>query len=771
VGMPTPAAVGKYRLQLQVTDDSGNVSQPAIITLTVIDNQAPTAVLSATDSSGAPLNNNQLPYGSGFILDGSHSTDIGSSIATYTWASLDATIGTLTVNTPVVTTTPTLAVNMPTPVAVGHYRLQLQVTDDSGNVSQPAIITLTVIMINNAPQANDDTYITDEDTPLTVVAPGVLANDSDVDGDVLVVATLIDSPVYGSLTLNSDGSFSYTPDADFNGDDSFSYVASDGFAGSNIATVTITVSPVNDAPVALDDNYMTDEDTSLTILVPSILTNDSDVDGDGLTAVLVSGPLSGSLTLNVDGTFGYTPNSNFNGDDSFSYVANDGSVDSNPATVTVTVNAVNDAPVASVTTATPDIPLGQMALFDGSASYDPEGQTISYQWQIISAPIDSSAMLTSANAATTGLLPDQMGQYTIGLVVNDGLADSAQDTVIINVTANLPPVAAATGTPTSGDSPLAVAFAAGGSIDPEGGTLTYSWDFGDPASTDNTSTLVAPTHVYANPGTYTAIVTATDDYGNTDQAAVEIIVNAPNLPPTVLPVATPSSGPAPLVVQFSAGASDPDNDPLSIQWDFGDGGSSTLADPNHVYSTPGLYTATATVSDGVNPPVSASVTVDVSTGVADCSIEVEEYKLNRGGKHDVNGKVTLDLSFDCGGMPTTGDAIRVEFDGVELAAVPFGNFREKKPGQYEYKGRGLRFELDFNKSRLQISRHRLRLDGVDERNGIEVLVAFGTATAVDTIKDSDIEHDDDSDGDRDSRDRRDRGKSKESWHKKRAGDD
>src|SRR6185436_13008540 len=104
---------------------------------------------------------------------------------------------------------------------------------------------------------------------------------------------------------------------------------------------------VNDAPVAVNDTYATNEDTPLTIVIAnSVLSNDTDIDGNTLTAILVTGPAQGTLTLNANGTFTYTPGANYNGSDSFTYRANDGTVNSNIATVTITINAVNDAPVA-----------------------------------------------------------------------------------------------------------------------------------------------------------------------------------------------------------------------------------------------------------------------------------------------------------------------------------------------------------------------------------------------------------------------------------------
>src|SRR6184192_716080 len=210
-----------------------------------------------------------------------------------------------------------------------------------------ATVTITVTPLNNAPVAVNDSFTTAEDTQLTVSAPGVLANDSDVDADTLS-AVLVSNPTHGTLTLNSDGSLVYMPALNFNGIDSFTYKASDGQAQSGVATVTITVTPVNDAPVAAnDDSYTTPEDTQLTVSAPGVLANDSDVDGDPLTAMPVTGPTHGTLTLNSDGSFSYMPALNFNGTDSFTYKASDGQAQSGVATVTITVTPVNDAPVAA----------------------------------------------------------------------------------------------------------------------------------------------------------------------------------------------------------------------------------------------------------------------------------------------------------------------------------------------------------------------------------------------------------------------------------------
>src|SRR5207249_3383958 len=218
--------------------------------------------------------------------------------------------------------------------------------DAAGAVSNVATVSITITPVNDPPVAANDSYSVNEDTTLTVAAAGVLANDSDIDSPT-ITAILVSGPAHGTLSLNANGSFTYTPAANYNGPDSFTYKANDGSLDSNVATVHITVNPVNDAPVAVDDSYSVDEDGTLTRAEARRVGNDSDIDSPTITAILVSGPARGTLSLNANGSFTYTPAANYNGPDSFTYKANDGSLDSNVATVSITVNPVNDPPVAA----------------------------------------------------------------------------------------------------------------------------------------------------------------------------------------------------------------------------------------------------------------------------------------------------------------------------------------------------------------------------------------------------------------------------------------
>ncbi|MCL4203176.1 MAG: tandem-95 repeat protein [Pirellulaceae bacterium] len=192
----------------------------------------------------------------------------------------------------------------------------------------------TSLQISGPPVAVNDTYWTWEDEALQVpAATGVLVNDIDDEGDLLR-ALLVSGPQHGTVALNLNGSFLYTPNPNYFGTDRFTYRANDGFFDSNVATVTVTVLGVDDPPIAVDDRYSVLRDGTLTVsAAQGVLANDVELDGQSMVAILQQGPLHGSLTLNPDGSFTYTPNAGFGGADQFTYVASDGLLQSEPATV------------------------------------------------------------------------------------------------------------------------------------------------------------------------------------------------------------------------------------------------------------------------------------------------------------------------------------------------------------------------------------------------------------------------------------------------------
>jgi len=215
---------------------------------------------------------------------------------------------------------------------------------DDGSLSDTAVVTITVTNLNILPLATSDVYTTDEDIDLVVVTPGVLLNDNDPNGDPLT-AWSDTQPAHGQLALEANGRFIYLPDLNYNGSDSFTYYASDGQSDSITTTVFLNITPVNDPPLALDDSYNTEGTLTVTPTL-GLLANDSDpVEGDALTALPDTDPLSGTLILSNDGSFIYTPTVGYSGLVTFTYAVSDGGL-TDTAVVTISVDSVNNAPTA-----------------------------------------------------------------------------------------------------------------------------------------------------------------------------------------------------------------------------------------------------------------------------------------------------------------------------------------------------------------------------------------------------------------------------------------
>ncbi|HGS5125202.1 TPA: tandem-95 repeat protein [Vibrio parahaemolyticus] len=198
---------------------------------------------------------------------------------------------------------------------------------------------LDILPINDAPNAENDVITTEEDTAVTI---DVLVNDSDVEGDALSIQSASVPSEQGSVDI-VDGKLVFTPAENFNGEATITYIVTDGDL-TDEAKVTVTVTPVNDSPVAVDDTVSTQEDTAVTI---DVLTNDTDVDGDKLSIESASVPKEQGTVEVVDGKLVFTPAENFNGDAEITYTVTDGEL-TDEAKVTVTVNPVNDAPTIKV---------------------------------------------------------------------------------------------------------------------------------------------------------------------------------------------------------------------------------------------------------------------------------------------------------------------------------------------------------------------------------------------------------------------------------------
>ncbi|WP_326543303.1 IPTL-CTERM sorting domain-containing protein [Pseudorhodoferax sp.] len=198
-------------------------------------------------------------------------------------------------------------------------------------------IVFDVTVVTPPPTVSADSYTTTANTPLSVAAPGVLANDVTSGG--AMTAALATPPTNGTITLNADGSFLYTPNSGYTGADSFTYTASSGGSPSAPATATVTVTPAV-PPTANADSYTTVAGSALTVVAPGLLANDSVGGGTTMTAAIASGPANGTANVAADGSFTYTPNSGFSGSDTFTYTATANGASSTPATVSLTVNAM-----------------------------------------------------------------------------------------------------------------------------------------------------------------------------------------------------------------------------------------------------------------------------------------------------------------------------------------------------------------------------------------------------------------------------------------------
>ena len=348
---------------------------------------------------------------------------------------------------------------MPAPNFSGTVTFTYRANDGALN-SNTATVTISVAAVNDGPVSVPDAYSTAEDTALSVVAPGVLGNDSDVDNPALT-AQLVSGPAAGSgsLTLNPNGSFTFTPAANFTGAATFSYRSFDGLLQSGVTLVTINVMPQNDAPVANPDAYSTDEDTVLNVAAPGVRSNDADADGDAFPRLSCRQPAVGVLVLNPNGSFSYTPAINFSGQATFSYRVSDGFSQSTPAIVTLTVLPINDAPVAagdsySTPFNTPLVVVGPGVLANDT---DQEGNGLT---ALLGAGPASGSLSLLANGGFT-YTPNAgfSGGDSFTYRANDGSTNSnfATVTIAVNAASNTAPTAGNDSYSTPEDTPLVVA--------------------------------------------------------------------------------------------------------------------------------------------------------------------------------------------------------------------------------------------------------------------------------------------------------------------------
>ncbi len=266
------------------------------------------------------------------VLD--NDTDDGTEPLTIT-ATTNPSNGTIVVNTDhTITFTPNPNFN-------GNDSFTYTISDSEGLESEPASVTITVNPVNDVPVGVLDAAVTDEDISVQI---DVLANDSDIDGDDLMIND-VGPPSNGNAIIYEGGSVPeilYSPNANYNGLDQFTYTITDGSVVSNPITVEIEVTPVNDPPTVVGDKVFILEDNSIDI---AVLANDFDPEGDAFEIASISKPNNGSIVQNGD-IINYTPDQDFNGNDVFTYTTTDGFLESKPTKVIITIEPVNDPPIA-----------------------------------------------------------------------------------------------------------------------------------------------------------------------------------------------------------------------------------------------------------------------------------------------------------------------------------------------------------------------------------------------------------------------------------------
>ncbi|WP_411054262.1 tandem-95 repeat protein [Vibrio parahaemolyticus] len=300
---------------------------------------------------------------------------------------------------------------------------------------------LDILPINDAPNAENDVITTEEDTAVTI---DVLVNDSDVEGDVLSIQSASVPSEQGSVDI-VDGKLVFTPAENFNGEATITYIVTDGDL-TDEAKVSVTVTPVNDAPVAKDDIATTQEDTPVTIYV---LPNDTDVDGDTLSIQSASVPSDQGTVEIVDGKLVFTPAENFNGDAEITYTVTDGQL-TDEAKVTVTVNPVNDAPtikvdaVESITedAVSTDTVVATLTVRDTDTSEDQLTVSLENNSNGYFVLVGDEVKLTQAGVDAVNNDELNLKDLTISASVSDGVNPTANDSdsLIVNRVNDAPTV-------------------------------------------------------------------------------------------------------------------------------------------------------------------------------------------------------------------------------------------------------------------------------------------------------------------------------------------
>ncbi|GJL84150.1 MAG: hypothetical protein DHS20C01_37840 [marine bacterium B5-7] len=473
--------------------------------------------------------------------------------------------------------------------------------------------------IANAPFADDDAYSVSEDTPLVIAAAGVLANDSNpiLEAGALS-AVLVTATTAGVLELFADGAFTYTPDADFQGEDRFTYLAENALGVSRIATVTLTVNGVNDAPVGIGDNVITAEDTSRVI---DVLANDVDIEGDPLSIQQVDARSAFGGSISGDGTaLMYTPAADFFGVDTFTYrvMDNAGAVALSATRVTVEVTAVNDPPHVQNETVSgaEDTPV-LVDVLSNDSDIDSPGDLI---LSALTQPSQGSVVM---NGVTVEYTPrnNYFGDDLFGYTVVDSQGGTASGQVTVTITAvNDPPVAHNDGVNTDADTAVVIGVL-DNDTDVDGDSLTLvGFDTATVhqgrVSREGDSLLYTPATSYVGQDRFRYAIE--DPAGEVATAEVTINVAFINDPPQSRDDAAVTDEDIAVLIDVLANDTDIDSPGALtiIAVTHGSHGTTAISDQQIVYTPAadyaGVDTFSYTISDGLGAVSSATVVVTVA---------------------------------------------------------------------------------------------------------------------------------------------------------------
>ncbi|SCB88291.1 hypothetical protein GA0061087_10033, partial [Priestia flexa] len=280
-------------------------------------------------------------------------------------------------------------------------------------------VNITIVPVNDPPTVPNYTFSTLEDVPLLGAVVG-----TDVDGNPLTY-TLQTQASNGVAVVNADGTFTYTPNLNFNGTDVFTVLVSDGQGGTAVSTVTINVQPVNDPPVTVDLAFTINEDNVISNQVPA-----SDPEGDLLTFSLLNAPINGTAVVNADGTFTYTPNLNYNGTDTFSVLVSDGQGGTAVSNISITIVSVNDPPVVQDRTITTTV---NIPILSSVPASDPEGNALTYT--VEQPPTNGTVILNGDGTFTYTPNPAYVGGDLFTVLVTDSEGATALSTITVTVLA------------------------------------------------------------------------------------------------------------------------------------------------------------------------------------------------------------------------------------------------------------------------------------------------------------------------------------------------